>query len=201
VSLTLDPQTTVVVGRNNSGKTSLTELIRRLLGDKSPNFRLEDFSLCVHEDLWTAFALKSQGGPDAVVRAALPEINVTIHVKYDPAATDLGALSDFVIDLDPTNSSALISISYRLSDGRIAGFFEGLTFEEGAKGAFYKEMKLRVPSLYSIQLSAIDPTDQDNTKVLEWSRLQALLKSGFINAQRGLDDETAKDKDVFGKIL
>jgi hypothetical protein len=62
-------------------------------------------------------------------------------------------------------------------------------------------MKLRVPSLYSIQLSAIDPTDQDNTKVLEWSRLQALLKSGFINAQRGLDDETAKDKDVFGKIL
>lgn len=43
VSLCLENDTTLIVGRNNSGKTSLTELFRRLLAENSPRFRLEDF--------------------------------------------------------------------------------------------------------------------------------------------------------------
>ena len=42
--LILEKQTTVIVGRNNSGKTSLTEVMKRLLEDSNPSFRLEDFS-------------------------------------------------------------------------------------------------------------------------------------------------------------
>ena len=35
VELLLEEKSTVIVGRNNSGKTSLTELFRRLLGDST----------------------------------------------------------------------------------------------------------------------------------------------------------------------
>lgn len=42
--LVLEEQTTVIVGRNNSGKTSLSEIIRRFLADGSATFQLEDFS-------------------------------------------------------------------------------------------------------------------------------------------------------------
>ncbi len=45
VRLTFDPKTTIIVGRNNSGKTSLTEILRRFLSDNKPVFNLEDFSL------------------------------------------------------------------------------------------------------------------------------------------------------------
>ena len=55
VDLCLEEGTTVIVGRNNSGKTSLTELFRRLLEEKSPRFKLADFSLGVHEQFWQAF--------------------------------------------------------------------------------------------------------------------------------------------------
>ncbi|HHV6957225.1 TPA: AAA family ATPase, partial [Haemophilus influenzae] len=41
VELELEKDTTVIVGRNNSGKTSLTEVIRRFLGNDSPSFQLE----------------------------------------------------------------------------------------------------------------------------------------------------------------
>ena len=63
VDLILEERTTVIVGRNNSGKTSLTELFRRLLSDKSPTFRLEDFSLSVHQNSWT----HSFSNPKAVI--------------------------------------------------------------------------------------------------------------------------------------
>ena len=49
VKLLLENRTTVIVGRNNSGKTSLTEAIERLLSDASPSFSLEDFSFCCYD--------------------------------------------------------------------------------------------------------------------------------------------------------
>lgn len=40
IQLLLENRTTVIVGRNNSGKTSLTEVMKRLLSDSSPSFSL-----------------------------------------------------------------------------------------------------------------------------------------------------------------
>lgn len=201
VSLSLEKATTLIVGRNNSGKTSLTELIRRLLSDKNVSFRLEDFSLCVHEDFWKAFTLKQEGKSDEEVRDILPAIEVSLTVTYEKDSTDLGSLAAFIIDLNPDCLSAIISITYRLGDGKFANLFDDLEFDPGARSAFFAAMKERIPKLYSVNLSAIDPNDSANTKELEWSKLSGLLNVGFINAQRGLDDETYKDKDILGKIL
>lgn len=55
VELGLEDQTTLIVGRNNSGKTSIAEIFHRLLSGKTLNFRLEDFSLGCHERFWMAF--------------------------------------------------------------------------------------------------------------------------------------------------
>ena len=49
VDLVLEDQTTVIVGRNNSGKTSLSEVMRRLLADGSAAFQLEDFSSACYD--------------------------------------------------------------------------------------------------------------------------------------------------------
>src|SRR5690606_38907671 len=106
VHLSLDKQTTVIVGRNNSGKTSLTELTRRLLGDEAPSFRLEDFSLAVHDQFWDALKLYSEGASEDAVRESLPTIEVRFEVQYDVAATTLGALSEFIIDLDANSDKA-----------------------------------------------------------------------------------------------
>lgn len=60
-ALLLEKKTTVIVGRNNSGKTSLTEVISRLLGEGNTRFSLEDFS-CVSRPLfWDAYLAKIGG--------------------------------------------------------------------------------------------------------------------------------------------
>lgn len=40
IEISLDENTTVIVGRNNSGKTSFAELFRRLSSENSPSFHL-----------------------------------------------------------------------------------------------------------------------------------------------------------------
>lgn len=205
VSLFLEDKTTVIVGRNNSGKTSLTELFRRLLSEKRPTFSLEDFALSVHENFWAAYNGRLENKEEKEIRQKLPVIEVKLTITYDKNAKDLGVLSDFIIDLNPDCTSALIVVKFQLKDGEIDALFEGIDLKsdatDGDKINFYRTIKERVPLHFDCNISAVDPNDPTNQKILEWSQLKGLLYSGFINAQRGLNDITHKDQDVLGKIL
>ena len=206
VGLFLETQTTVIVGRNNSGKTSLTELFRRLLGEKSPTFNLEDFSLGVHEQFWNAFDLKVKNSEEVVIRAQLPVIKAELTLAYDESDPELGLLSNFIIDLNPSCKTTMIEICYQLEDGKIKALFEGIEFAATAtkseqRAEFFRAMRERIPKLYKASVAAIDPNDATNRKSVDWPILRSLLQTGFINAQRGLDDTTHKDNDVLGKIL
>jgi putative ATP-dependent endonuclease of OLD family len=233
VELLLEKKTTVIVGRNNSGKTSLTELFRRLLSDQVPKFCLEDFSLGVHEQFWSAFNLYRGGErKDSELRKVLPSIEVKIAIDYQDNDAELGLPSDFIIDIDDNCTTALIVIRYQIRDGKISTLFEDITLpssntgtpiiesalaepqientqvlqtisehEREQKVAFFRIMKARVQKAFHTALTAIDPNDSTNEKVLEWVKLSKLIHSGFINAQRGLDDITHTDRNTLGKIL
>lgn len=206
VELHLTERTTVLVGRNNTGKTSLTELFRRLFASGQPAFKLEDFSLSAYESFWSAFVLKVKGAEEELIREALPVIEVHLTINYSADVENLGPIADFVVDLDATSTTALLVVRYELADGKIASFFDdpgiipGST-EDIQKRTLLKALKERVPRFYGASLFAVDPNDSSNTKAMEWSKLHNLFQSGFINAQRGLDDTTDRDKDVLGKVL
>ncbi|WCM90508.1 ATP-dependent nuclease [Acidovorax sp. NCPPB 3576] len=207
--LVLEDRTTVVVGRNNCGKTSLTEVMRRLLEDGSPTFRLEDFSFGTHQAFWEALKSSLQGIDDDVVRRALPtiEIRLTFEYKVEEA---LGTLSEFIVDLDPQCTEALLVASYGLKDGKVKELFAGLDVPDhsateeqvkAAKVACFRALRDRIPELFAITFAAVDPNDPENNKTMEGAALRRLCGSGFIGAQRGLDDVSQKDRAVIGKVL
>lgn len=197
VDLCLEDIATVIVGRNNSGKTSLTEFFRRLLDEKAPRFKLEDFSLGIYEEFWNAFELYRNGDEENVIRSALPTISTTLTIEYEENE-ELGALSDFVIDLDENCTSAKINIQYQLAPGKITQLFEELDED---RASFFKALKERIPNLFKATIEAQDPNDPTNRKPLEATNLRAVLQFGFINAQRALDDASNKEKTVLGKVF
>lgn len=197
VELCLEDDTTLIVGRNNSGKTSLTELFRRLLADSSPKFRLEDFSLGTHERFWEALQLFQNDEEESVVREKLPAISTALSVEYS-AQEELGTLSDFIVDLNEACTTAKIVVTYAVGAGEIANLFADLGDN---RRDFFRALRERVPKLFEARVQAEDPNDPTNTKVLESANLRAVLQFGFINAQRALDDATNKEKAVLGKVF
>ena len=197
VELCLEDDTTLIVGRNNSGKTSLTELFRRLLDDKSPKFRLEDFSLGSHEQFWKAFRLFQSNEEEDVVREALPTISISLAVKYG-IEEELGTLSDFVVDLDDTCTTTKVVVTYSLASGKIVALFEGLDED---RQAFFLALRERVPKLFVARIEAEDPNDATNKKDLQGVNLRTVFQFGFINAQRALDDASNKERAVLGKVF
>lgn len=56
VEVMLEKSSTVIVGRNNSGKTSFTDIFDRFTGETGARFRLEDFSASQRERFFEARA-------------------------------------------------------------------------------------------------------------------------------------------------
>ena len=201
VELLLESRTTVIVGRNNSGKTSLTEVMKRLLSDGSPSFFLEDFSFCCYDQFWESHLRKSEGEDETEIRKILPTIEVRLRFSYEKDE-HLGLLSELVIDLNPECTEALAVVRYALKDGKLPELFGDFAeTEEEARSDFFRLLRDRIPSLYETTVVAIDPNDETNEKVIDRSTLRKLCVGGFISAQRGLDDASQKERAVIGKVL
>ena len=204
VELALEDQTTVIVGRNNSGKTSLSEVMRRLMADGTAAFQLEDFSSTCYDGFCAALEARNNGAEDDAVRALIPAIALRLKFQYDPAQPQLGPLSPFVIDLDPACSEALVAVRYELKDGQLGRFFEDqptTPLTDETRIAFFRALRERIPGDFGVKIWAEDPNDPDNRRQLQPSALRGLVKTGFINAQRGLDDVTSRESDVLAKTV
>lgn len=205
VELGFEDRTTLIVGRNNSGKTSIAEIFRRLLSGKVQDFRLEDFSLGCHEKFWTAFIAAHTGGNTTDVLKLLPYIRITLDIAYDAEASDLGPLSNCIIDLNPDCCLARLVLTYRPNTSASDVLFADLPAPEEniavARAALFRVLGNRISVAYSSIFEAVDPNDGSNRKLLETKVLSSLIQSGFINAQRGLDDDTKRERDVLSKVV
>lgn len=205
VDITIEPDATIIVGRNNSGKTSLTEVFDKFLGEHQGQFRLEDFSASVRSKFITAKALRDGGdaAPENVL-AALPRISLDLTFAYDPAMSDLGSLSPFIIDLDPNCVEAIARIEYSPSLPTVAALLDIALVERGenANETLFRHLRDAIPKAYVIKTYAIDPTDESNRREFERTgTLSTLLHTGFVKAQRTLDMGKRGDTDVIGKLL
>ncbi|NKK68498.1 AAA family ATPase [Rhizobium leguminosarum bv. viciae] len=204
VAVGLEERTTLVVGRNNSGKTSIAELFRRLLSDKSLSFRMEDFSLGCHEGFWAAFETLQAGQPAPDVVALLPAIKVSIDITYDVDSPDLGPLSDCIVDLDPDCADARLVLTYGPRTTAPHLLFSGVAVGDDVavnRLNLFRAVSAGLSGAYGASLEAVDPNDPTNRKALEPKMLTTLIRGGFINAQRGLDDDTHRERDVLGKVV
>lgn len=210
VSLQLEDVTTVVVGRNNSGKTSLTDVIRKFLSDRG-SFAIEDFSSACYDKFCAAHREHLKGKSIEEVRALVPSIELRLHVSFDPTAPDFGPLREFIIDTDDDCEEAVIVCSRSLADGMIEALFEGLekTVLHGADEVHSDEDRLklfrtlseRVMTLYTTRMWAENPQDPTDKREVTLKAVTNLLSLGFVNAQRALDGEGRRETDVLAKVL
>lgn len=204
VEIMLEQASTVIVGRNNSGKTSLTDVFDRFAGEAGPRFRLEDFSTGIRSKFIAAKALRDSGASPEDVLSALPKIAITLSFAYDAGAADLGPLSPFIIDLDAACTTAVARVEYAATPATLHSLLDIPPAEDGANETwhFYRCLRETLPKAYTVQVAAIDPTDSTNQRNFDGlAAFTALIQCGFVRAQRTLDHAKQGDPDVIGKLL
>lgn len=199
VYLTLNDRTTLIVGRNNTGKTSLAEIFRSFLNSTGPKVRYEDFNQSCLAGFEEALNDFKANGKEEDIRHLIPTIELELRIDYKDDENDFGVLGDFIIDLDDTLFETCILVSYQLKDGKIKDFFHALDTTDRKK--YFADLKNLINQHFEPVIYAIEPTNHNNKVRLDFSAFKRLILSGLINAQRGLDDETHNERDVLGKSL
>ena len=122
VSIGLEEDVTLIVGRNNTGKTSLLEVIKVFLSSED-KLSFEDFSQSsyrVFKRLYSEY--KQTLNPDIsegdkkefeeTIQNEFPKIQLQIEFEYDRIKDSLINLSEFITDLDVNRNDACILLSF-----------------------------------------------------------------------------------------
>lgn len=125
-NIKFENEVTVLAGANNSGKTSLIDLLRVVLGGEG-SLHAEDFSASDRYQWFMALVEAAIKGEeefsDLVEHKNLlekaPSIDVRLEVTYDPVADDIRQFADYLMDLDSAKSSFYFQFRFSVRVDRL----------------------------------------------------------------------------------
>ncbi|GAB1856109.1 ATP-dependent endonuclease [Flavobacteriaceae bacterium MHTCC 0001] len=199
VSIDLEDDITLIVGRNNTGKTSLLEVIKIFSsGDDSLSF--EDFSQSsykVFKELYVEFLKTldsdtSEEERDEIEQKIIdefPKIQIQIEFIYDKAKDSLIELSEFITDLDDTRNDACALLSFESRNS--LGLLKAYNNREDVHVSLIEYFKANLKSYYGLRCYAKD-VNSGYLREIEIGykeRLKKVVSFEDIKALRILDDK------------
>ncbi|MFG1879525.1 ATP-dependent endonuclease [Sphaerisporangium sp. NPDC049003] len=199
-SVRVDSLTTLIVGRNNSGKTSFVNLFEKFFGEEDARFVLEDFSTSRIADIKKAIsrydrAQKRKAANDHEASeklleqafALLPAIRLLLTIAYEEE-DDLAPITDLILDLDENCHEVKIEAAVIVE--RPADFLMH-AWQASQRAGFNLDKYLRksfgtyFTSIYhAIGADAASPQYEEIPRAL----VRRVLSVKFIYAQTKFDD-------------
>lgn len=108
--ITCEKDLSLIVGKNNCGKTSLMSVLNKCIGDKSKigKFEYYDFSISFQKKLYQLVI-----GEEELNKNDLIGIQVDIYITYNDT-DNLFNLSRLLLDLDPDNRTVVLRFEYSM---------------------------------------------------------------------------------------
>lgn len=169
--LEVDSETTLIVGRNNTAKTSYFQCISNVL--KGDSFSYNDYPLSKRENLFNKIALfmeKRLSFDDLCQQVETISVEFLVDYSLDDPNDSLGALSPFIIDVDVDTTTALIRAEYRLKTDQKA-LQDRLENSYYKNGAFAPDEDSRnavisnFAKLFELTVYAINPKNTDEKQI------------------------------------
>lgn len=190
-----DRPTTILVGPNNSGKTSVAEALQ-LFTTPGSRLTVSDFSASCR----AAFHLAEQRGlqhsggtgePDGAApnEVDLPAITVRLVFDYDDVAEDLIAITDLLMDLDAEQHTVAIEIEFAAKDAEAT--LERFAAERSDGESLLAFLDRRLHDLYGFLYYKVDAATGARERLSNGNALSQLLRVDFVAAQRHIDDQEA----------
>ncbi len=216
VPVDIDKSRTIIVGRNNSGKTSFIDIIRKVIKGEPMGFDAYPLkSRCMLYDNIKDLILNKITYEEFLKNVDIPSIDFYVNYSDVGENESLGNLSTFIIDLDETNTICQIKAAYDLpSDGKILldqfvslqGFIENNEIKETEAQNFQKELKIIIKKcfnkIFNLKIYAVNYKNQEDILVRSQKDIEELFPIYVINAERNLDENGVNgDIDPFNNIL
>lgn len=205
IAVMFDNDTTSIVGKNNSGKTSLSAICKVFLDSSEKNFTFNDFSLASHEsfiNIYNSYLSITEENKEAVlaeIQAQIPKIQLFLTVKYSDS-DNWTNIKPFITKLDDSDEFTILCQYAPVSTEHfiqvLKEAMEGLTYTDD-------ELLNKIKSHYQNNYKIIFRPFSETESVDNVSRhdINELIQIKFIDAQRVLDDSNADTHSKLSKLF
>lgn len=204
--LEVDPKTTLIVGRNNTAKTSCFECIGKVLD--GTQFSFNDYPLLKRENLYTnfdSFMAKEITFEELCERLEPISIEFLVDYSLDAPEDNLGALSPFIIDVDVDTTTALIRAEYKLKadEKSIWKILEPSYYVSGSFSPdddVHNAIISSFHKLFEMTIYAINPKNAEDNQIKKQKELSELFPFHIIQAERRLGEDGTQDNSLSSLI-
>lgn len=204
--------TTVLVGPNNSGKTSVMDALRLFTkprasevesGAKMSGVCFHDLSQLRHRDFKRieAALLRLTAPEDkyALARRLAPRMRIDLTFSYEDDPVDLVVATQLLMDLSPDNSCVRIRIEYALDNAKkLIDDFEARPFADQTLCEFLRDS---FRSYFNRSYFKVSQDGKEAERLEDGTVLKQLLKIDVVPAQRHVDDDDNARSAKLSKLL
>ncbi len=200
----LDFLHTIIVWRNNSWKTSLTELFKKFFDDWS-SFQFDDFSIETHDsfnksfELYKDYFIEDDWNTDEkeskfeLFKNSIPKIELLIKFILE----DWDEWLEFVQDLDDETNEYTVLLEYTFKD--VLKFLWNINLDELEENFnFINYIKKNYYWNFEIKKFLVSSSGIQQIQNFNFKRI---LNIDFIDAQRHLDDNSTDNNKTLSKIF
>lgn len=142
-SMNLEKELSLVIGKNNTGKTSILSILDKFLGQSDKNrFSFNDFNIEFKKELKTLIE-----NEDAVLEEKYKRLGIRLRLFIEYNETDnLSNVSRVMMDLDPDNNVIVLGFEYTLDFNgysRIRKEYKEFEAKENAKKQAKPDYEIR----------------------------------------------------------
>lgn len=201
----LEQQSTVIVGKNNTGKTSFIDFIQLIINDKKTLY--DDYPLSERNSLYlaiTEYLNDSISFEELKKSFVLPSIRMYVDYLLENDDAPLGNLSPFIIDTDDSITEVLIEAAYSFV-GTEEEFNNIFSKDIKATDEYVKKIKNIIEKEFSsfikLNIYAVNPKDGKRRRKIEHKEFENLFHFFAIKAERYMDESEVLNETPLKKIV
>ncbi len=194
--------TTILVGPNNSGKTSTIEAMLAFLQRPIKQLSINDFSLGCR-DAFKKFEIHVLPPPAAAATGespaaeppplpALPVLSLQLKFDYDDIGPDLALAGELLMDLE--DASSTVTVEIRFGPANPQQLAQAYLNDRDDDQSFADYLAVTLHDHYKLDQFKLSPDGSQAERLPDRGILQRLIRIDVVSAQRHIDDREEGSK-------
>ena len=197
--LDLKDNTTLIIGKNNTGKTSVLTIMDKLLNQGKKNFKWDDFNIEFQNKIYEKITTRDFQVLEENRKINEYGIRLTLFIEYTKEDF-YGNIQDFMMDLDEDNNYIIIEFNYNCKEDNLRELLiEFNKKNKRDKNNFTKFMRKNSEKYFNLEMYALKYNKSTNSylenEILEISNLNQIKRVISFNGIKANREVSNKENE------
>ena len=197
--LDLKDNTTLIIGKNNTGKTSVLTIMDKLLNQGKKNFKWDDFNIEFQNKIYEKITTRDFQVLEENRKINEYGIRLTLFIEYTKEDF-YGNIQDFMMDLDEDNNYIIVEFNYNCKEDNLRELsIEFNKKNKGDKNNFTKFMRKNSEKYFNLEMYALKYNKSTNSylenEILEISNLNQIKRVISFNGIKASREVSNKENE------